>query len=172
MVHLADITKMNNEWYTPKQYVDLIKEVLGEIDIDLASSEKANEIIQAKKYYTVADQSQNIEWCSNSKIFLNPPYDRQVNEFADRYLKSKLKECIVLVNSSTETKWFHKFLKGSNMVAFMDHRISFFDAVKNDFMKNNNKGQAVFYRGENLAKFASVFKRFGCQVCTVVYNEV
>jgi hypothetical protein len=37
-----------NEWYTPKQYIEAARKVLGEIDLDPATSEKAQETIGAK----------------------------------------------------------------------------------------------------------------------------
>lgn len=46
---------MNNEWYTPAALVDAARQVLGEIDLDVASSAKANEAVGAKNFYTVAD---------------------------------------------------------------------------------------------------------------------
>lgn len=45
----------NNEWYTPKAYIDAAREVLGTIYLDPASSEIANETIQATKFYTAED---------------------------------------------------------------------------------------------------------------------
>src|SRR3990167_189333 len=61
-----------NEWYTPKNYIDAAKQVMGSIDLDPASSAKANEIVQANKYYSKDDNGLTQEWAGN--IWLNPPY--------------------------------------------------------------------------------------------------
>jgi hypothetical protein len=41
------------EWYTPRQYIELAKQVMGGIDLDPASCEAAQRTLQAGKYYTI-----------------------------------------------------------------------------------------------------------------------
>jgi len=40
------------EWYTPSAYIDLARQVLGEINLDPASSDQAQETVKAAKYFT------------------------------------------------------------------------------------------------------------------------
>src|ERR1035437_2395258 len=42
-----------NEWYTPSEYVELARRVLGEIDLDPASSDEAQTTIKAKVYFSI-----------------------------------------------------------------------------------------------------------------------
>jgi hypothetical protein len=43
------------EWFTPPRYIEAVREVLGAIDLDPASCESANRIVQATRYFTAAD---------------------------------------------------------------------------------------------------------------------
>jgi DDE superfamily endonuclease len=43
------------EWYTPAEHVELVREVLGGIDLDPASNDKAQEVVRAAAYFTKAD---------------------------------------------------------------------------------------------------------------------
>lgn len=42
-----------NEWYTPMRYIDDARAVLGDIDLDPATSEFGQSRIKAKEYYTL-----------------------------------------------------------------------------------------------------------------------
>lgn len=43
----------NNEWYTPVKYIEAARKVMGAIDCDPASSDLANEVVQAEVYHTI-----------------------------------------------------------------------------------------------------------------------
>ena len=60
------------EWYTPPQYVEMVREVLGDIDLDPASSEIPQSWIQARTYWTAEDDGLSRDWFG--RVFLNPPY--------------------------------------------------------------------------------------------------
>ena|SRR5665647_815629 len=62
----------NNEWYTPESYIRAATAVMGEIDLDPASTEIANSVVLAKQIYTSADDGLNKNW--SGKVWLNPPY--------------------------------------------------------------------------------------------------
>ena len=62
----------DNEWFTPAEHVDLVRQVLGEIDLDPASHRVAQKTIQAKSFFTSAQNGLAKEW--GGRVWLNPPY--------------------------------------------------------------------------------------------------
>ena len=60
----------DNEWYTPKPYIDAARAVMGNIDIDPASSDEANKIVQASKIYTAEDSGLKHDWAKIT--WINP----------------------------------------------------------------------------------------------------
>jgi hypothetical protein len=74
------------EWYTPPDYIELARKVMGAIDLDPASSDKAQVCVQAKSYFTVADDGLTKEW--KGAVWLNPPYKQpHIYDFAVKMVK-------------------------------------------------------------------------------------
>ena len=95
----------DNEWYTPAEYIEAAREVMGSIDLDPASNEYANKTVKASTYYTEETNGLDKEWFGN--IWMNPPYSTAlIKEFAEKLSNSTFKQAIVLVNNATDTAWF------------------------------------------------------------------
>lgn len=155
----------SNAWFTPSKYIESVRIALGgEIALDPFSSDEANKIVKAQKYYTEQLNAFNQSWNANS-IFMNPPYSGKlcseaVNKFMEEFASGSFKKGIFLVNNSTETKWFQKALGSANAVCFTNHRISFWNA-DGKAMSGNTRGQAFFYFGADSKKFIEKFKEHG-----------
>lgn len=158
----------NSEWYTPADYIELALKVMGSIDLDPASSEIANEIVKAEKFYTAEDDGLSQEWSGN--IWLNPPYSSElINKFVDKFINSleKINQAIILVNNATETEWFNKLVRHSKAVCFPVGRVRFYGA--DGRIGAPLQGQALIYFGEQAKKFIEVFRVKGW--CALV-NEI
>ena len=147
----------NNEWYTPEEYITLAREVMGSIDLDPASSDKANEVVQALRYYTAKDNGLSQEWYGN--IWLNPPYSAElITKFADKFIAEieHISQAIILVNNATETEWFNKLANKASAVCFPKGRVKFY--APNGEIGAPLQGQSLLYYGVNTEKFRQKFQ--------------
>src|SRR3977135_1797876 len=99
------------EWYTPGSLMIAVRQVLGPIELDPASSELANKTVQAEGFYDEQSNGLQQPWRARS-LWLNPPYCKTGNVSNVEVWTSKLitcyesgdvQEALLLVNASTET---------------------------------------------------------------------
>jgi len=153
----------NNECNSPIAYIESARLVMGEIDLDPASSEEANKIIGAGAYYTKENDGLAKDW--RGRVWLHPPSSVKlmhqfVKKLITHYRSGEVVEAIVLTNNSTETKWFSVLAGSASAMVFPKGR----GALKNATGLDNNKpvqGQAITYFGENPDKFLMEFSKYG-----------
>lgn len=157
----------DNEWYTPRKYIQSAKNVFGgKIDFDPFSCNKANELIQAKSYFTKDDDAFLLDWPKVESVWCNPPYERGlINKSVDRIIEYTIDmafdtQIIMIVNSSTDTSWYQKLLKHCSAMCFTNHRIKFIYA-NNRKSTGNTRGQTFFYFGNYQHNFKSCFLQYG-----------
>lgn len=159
----------SNEWYTPAYIADAAREVMGGIDLDPASNPLANETIKATNFYTIEDDGLTAPW--QGRLFLNPPYGKNAGNskgnqalWSDRliteYLLFKVEQAILLVNASTDCKWFQRLW--NYPICFTDHRVKFY--TPNGTGESPTMGSALVYFGPNGDRFDDVFSQFGAVV--------
>ena len=150
----------NNEWYTPKEYIEAARQAMGSIDIDPASSEIANEVVQAKEYYTA--ETNGLDKKLHGNVWMNPPYSSElIGLFISKIVEERedYKQAVVLVNNATETEWFNKLISVATAVCFPKSRVKFY--MPDGKTGAPLQGQAVIYIGENVASFLQAFSGFG-----------
>ena len=156
------------ERYTPARYIELAREVLGEIDLDPASSEYAQETVQAAQYFTAEDDGLARQW--RGRVWLNPPYHRELAPLFVRKLLYEWDQCsvtaaIMLTNNSTDAQWFCDAAVAADVICFTDHRIRF--EVPGADPVSPTQGQAFCYFGRDIDIFLDVFKAVGWCVRSV-----
>lgn len=164
-----DLSRESDAWFTPVFYIELAKEVMGDIDLDPFSSEAANQRIKAKRYFSIENDAFQNEWFrEQGRVFMNPPYtrniiDASVQAFLTNLTQEKVNQGIVLVNNATETKWFQALLKECAALCLPDRRIAF-ENIDGKNVSGNTRGQVFFYFGHKLTKFIDIFSKIGTVV--------
>lgn len=151
-----------NEWYTPDEHLALARAVLGSIDLDPASSQLANERVQAVRIYTDQDNGLDKPWWGN--VWLNPPYAQPaISHFADKMVseweRGDVTGAIVLTHNYTDTAWFQKLARTAAGICFTRGRVRFVSPEGE--LAAPTQGQAFFYFGHDLTLFEDVFSEIG-----------
>jgi len=162
IAHVSQSTG-ENEWYTPAKYIEAAKAVMGDIDVDPASSKIANQTIKAKKYYTIKDNGLIKSW--EGRVWMNPPYAQPLivkfsETFTRKYKSGEIKEACILINNATETAWLQMMLEISDVICFIKGRIKFID-IEGNASGSPLQGQLILYFGNNNKKFINEFNQFG-----------
>ena len=161
----------SSEWYTPSEYVEAARDVMGEIDLDPASSEEANAVVKARKFYSIKDDGLTHRW--TGKVWMNPPYaSNLIGLFVDKLVKELetggIEEAIIITNNLTETAWWQSM--PCSAVCFPAERIRFWHPgwkapARKAFPKNGTscslQGQTILYFGKNPKGFVDRFRELG-----------
>ena len=165
-----------NEWYSPRRYVEAVREVFGrKIKLDPASCEEANAVVGAERFYNIQNDGLVQSWQANT-LFLNPPYGRingmsqagvWVRRLISEYKSGNVREAILLVNSSTSEGWFQPLFQYP--ICFTNHRIRF-NGPKGKG-KAPTKGNVFVYFGHNPDRFARVFEAHNIGAVVIRYRQ-
>lgn len=151
-----------NEWFTPSEFLDAAREVMGGFDLDPASNEIAQDVVQAERFFTKDDDGLAQEWAG--RVWLNPPYAQPlISQFVSKLVQEcragNVSEAILLTHNYTDTGWFHEAMSAANGVCFTRGRIRF--VSPSGELAAPTQGQAFSYFGPNVRTFAETFTRFG-----------
>lgn len=161
--------KSSNERYTPPNWINFVQQVFDRpIELDPASCEEANKIVQAQRLFTLEDDALDQDWSADT-LFLNPPYSMpEIEQFSIKLLSQvpNIREFIFLVNSCTETSWFQAVANQCNLLLFPSSRINFWSpgTDPHNIKGGNEYRQTLMYRGPNAHRFKQLGQKIGLVV--------
>ena len=149
----------NNEWNTPPELIEAARAVLGTIDLDPASNVSAQQLIQARTYYTKESNGLDKRWTGN--VWLNSPYsrglvDKFAYKFIDHWTAGDIKEAILLFNTANGVQWFDALLTACDCIGLTRKRTRFIGQSGTE-AKSPAYGQTFFYFGQHPDRFQSSF---------------
>lgn len=157
----------DNEWFTPGEYIEAARRVMGGIDLDPASNAVANEVVRAGHFYSRSDNGLVQPWFG--RVWMNPPYRKGTENdsvypfalrMADAVSNGEVDQAVVLVNSATDTAWFHVMGEVASAVCHVRKRIRFWHPDKPE-ADTPLQGQTFFYFGTAVEAFRTEFLTFG-----------
>jgi len=113
------VSHETTEWYTPPEWIERCRRVLGRIDLDPASHPVCQTWIQAEKYYTEKDDGLSKTW--SGRIFCNPPYGKTGSKSNQhiwgQYLVDEIRignviEAILLTKTVPGYQWWDDMFNG------------------------------------------------------------
>jgi len=151
-----------NEWFTPADWIERAREALGEIDLDPASHAIAQQTVQAKNFFTIADNGLGRAWFG--RIWLNPPYHRAmlssfVAKLVEEVASGRAQQAILLTHNYTDTEWFHAAARFARAICFPRGRVRFLSPAGDEC--SPTQGQAFFYFGASDLRFCATFEDAG-----------
>jgi len=167
----------NSEWHTPKPIVEAARTTMGGIDLDPCSHEEVNDVVQATRFYTAADDGLKQPWAG--RVFVNAP-GGLVAPFWLKLISEPIDEAVWVGYSLEQLQVLQRVRARKTPLDFPmcvpSKRIAFLEsAAKRDarFAKLRAQGKRcaeatspshanyVAYLGANIDRFAAVFSQFG-----------
>lgn len=162
----------SNEWYTPAWVTARAAAVMGNIDLDPASSQTAQMIHKADEWYGLdhpdPDRRDGLtpEWYGC--VWLNPPYGRSEDghnaqlwsrKLINEWKAGRVNAGVLLVKAALGYNWFEELWR-ELPVCFLRERLSF---VRPDGTDDGQSKQAtaLFYVGSKSDQFVEVFSQYG-----------
>lgn len=173
------------DWYTPPPYIEMVRAVLGDIDLDPASAALPQSWIKARQWYglDLSDFHPDPMWDARryqlelrrlslrqlaaqprweGRVFLNAPFDATatwMNRMEREYAPGSMESGVALVNSNLGYAWYEKLWRRWP-VCCAEERICF---IREDGTPGGQakRGQTFAYLGMDYRRFIDVFSPIG-----------
>lgn len=156
------------EYYTPPEIIEAARECLGEIDLDPASSHAANAMVKAGTIYTVENDGLSQLWFG--RVWLNHPFGRTtngpwINKLVAEWSAMNVEQACCITFAATSEQWFQPLLQQPQ--CYLCPRTNYL-LPDGTIYKGVTKGSVITYFGQDVARFARAFDKFGTIKTTYV----
>ena len=116
------------DWGTPEDVFDALDK---EFDFNLDAAAAAHNA-KCFFYYDITDDALSKPWYPFQRVFLNPPYSRNIGDWVAKAREEADKGAtvVLLIPARTDTRWFHKHVYGIAETRFLKGRIKFVSSRK------------------------------------------
>ncbi len=152
MNQLMSEIKGSDQFMTPPDWIELARSCMSSIDFDPASNAIAQQYVKANYWaaHPVDFEKEKYNWdnvlcdgltCNwEGNVWCNPPYsggniDAFVNKAITEWItpsKSSVNQMLILVNSATDTNWYHRLLVNCTAALLVKGRIKFWKMFDGD----------------------------------------
>jgi hypothetical protein len=157
---------MSQDWWTHPEIIACVHELYGgPPDLDPMSCAEANEIVQAKVYYTKEMNGLAQPW--SGRMLLNPPWGGSsataakklaLGKLLQAYESGRVAECVCVLNANAvTTAWFSPLLRFP--ICIPSRRIP--HTGPGGKGGSPNSGTVIVYVGPRVGRFSEVFSRLG-----------
>jgi len=177
----------NVEYYTDPKILAKMRELFrGTPDLDPASSQIANQHVQAKRYFTVEDDGLKQEWFG--KVWMNHPFSKGeklckpnckkktcvdrgyhitsdlpgnvdwITKLVNDYENGGVEEALAICYASTSEGWFRPLHLYPQ--CYLTPRTNYYNQ-KGEKVPGVTKGSVITYLGTDVDRFCELFSEFG-----------
>lgn len=137
-------------WATPPHIVQELEKEFGRFHLDPCCTEKT---AKAPKFFTPRQNGLRQKW--SGKVFLNPPYSNPgpwLEKACIEIRIGKVPLVVALIPASTDTGWFHDFVKDHATIRYIRGRIQFLDENGNPGTSPRQPVLFAIYKSKELTE--------------------
>lgn len=122
MVHQVLYSRRSEEWPTPQDLFDLLNSEFNFTLDPCATPWNA----ECTRFFTRQQDGLVQDW-GTERVFCNPPYGKQINDWARKCFESSIGGALVvlLAHARTDTQWFHDWVYEKAELRFVRGRLKF-----------------------------------------------
>lgn len=161
----------DSERYTPPEIVAAVKDTLGQIDLDPATTPLVNRtFIRAKRFYTKETDGLNTDNPWQGRVYINPPggyplprrfWERLITEYHDKRVTAGVFLAFTMEHLMQSQHWNHMMVRYP--FCLPDKRLTFYREKGGALERRDYTefASAIVYVGTKTKRFIEVFKDIG-----------